>query len=52
MGMACRTHVEEEECIQGFGGKNRRKDTTRDLDVGGKTILRRILEKWDGVVWM
>jgi hypothetical protein len=22
-----------------------------DLDVGGKMILRWILEKWDGVVW-
>jgi hypothetical protein len=29
MGMACRTYRREEECIQGFGGKARRKETTR-----------------------
>jgi hypothetical protein len=29
MGMACRTRREEEECIKNFGGKARKKKTTR-----------------------
>jgi hypothetical protein len=37
----------EEECIQGFRRKTRRKETTRkeDLDVVGRIILKLILEK-------
>jgi hypothetical protein len=30
---------EEDECIQDFGRKARMKETTKDLDVGGKIIL-------------
>jgi hypothetical protein len=29
MGRACGTHGKEEECIWDFGGKARRKETTR-----------------------
>jgi hypothetical protein len=29
MDRACSMHVGEEECIQGFGGKVRRKETIR-----------------------
>jgi hypothetical protein len=29
MGRAFNTHVREEKCILGFGGKIRRKETTR-----------------------
>jgi Uri superfamily endonuclease len=29
MGRKLSTHRREEECIQGFGGKDRRKETTR-----------------------
>jgi hypothetical protein len=28
MRRACSTHVGEEECVQGFGGNARRKETT------------------------
>jgi hypothetical protein len=31
MGRACRTNGGEEECIQDFGGKARRKETTRKI---------------------
>jgi hypothetical protein len=29
MGKKCSRHGKEEECIQGFGGKARRKETTK-----------------------
>jgi hypothetical protein len=31
MGRACSRHRGEEECINGFGGKVRRKETTRKI---------------------
>jgi hypothetical protein len=31
MKRACSTHEEAEECIQGLGGKDRRKETTRKI---------------------
>jgi hypothetical protein len=31
MDMACSTHEEAEECLQGLGGKARRKETTRKI---------------------
>jgi hypothetical protein len=39
----------KEECIQGFGVKARRKETTREMY--GALTLQRILEKEDRVVW-
>jgi hypothetical protein len=39
---ACSTHWGEARCVQGFGGKARRKET---CEVGGRIILRWILEK-------
>jgi hypothetical protein len=35
----------EEECIQGFGVEIRRKETTSKTDIGGRIILKWILEK-------
>jgi hypothetical protein len=41
MGRACGTNGGEEECMQDFGGKARRKE----IHVGGWTILKEILKK-------
>jgi hypothetical protein len=37
LGGACGTHGRVEESVQGFGGKSRRKETTRKnkLEMGG-----------------
>jgi hypothetical protein len=43
---------DEEECIQNFGGKARRKETTRKTLTWVGIILRLTLEKYDGVVWI
>jgi hypothetical protein len=41
MGRASSTQGAEEECIEDFGGKARRKETTgEDLNVGGRIILK------------
>jgi hypothetical protein len=42
----------EEECVLDFGGIVRRKETTRKTYVGGRIILRWIIEKWDRGVWI
>jgi hypothetical protein len=34
-----------------LGGKARRKETTTDLDLGERIILKWIVEKFDGMVW-
>jgi hypothetical protein len=34
------TRWREEECIQGFGGTARRRETTRKTDVDGKIMLK------------
>ena len=40
---------EEERCLQGFGGKTRRKETTpEDPGVHGRIILRWIFRKLNG----
>jgi hypothetical protein len=39
------THWGEAKCVQGFDGKARRKETWEVIDVGGRIILRWILEK-------
>jgi len=40
MGGACSTYDEEERLIQGFGGKTRRKETTRETPgLDGRIIL-------------
>jgi hypothetical protein len=35
-----------------FCGKVRRKDITRKTDIGGTVILKWILERQDGAVWI
>jgi len=47
MGGSCGTYGGEEKCIQGFGGKTRRK---RD-HLEGKDIDRRIISKWTERLW-
>jgi hypothetical protein len=45
MCRACTTH-EEENCTLNFGGKAGRNQTGRkDLDIGGRIIIKQILEK-------
>jgi hypothetical protein len=51
MGRACNKHEGEEDCIQGFYEKFKRKETTKKIDVGRRIILKYILEEQDGVVW-
>jgi hypothetical protein len=50
MGRTRSTHGGEKECIEDFGGKARR-DHYEDLDVGGRIILKWILERQDEMVW-
>jgi hypothetical protein len=47
LGMACRTHGGEEECIQDIYGKAKGRDHEEDLAVGEKIILKWILWSWD-----
>jgi hypothetical protein len=35
----CSTHEEEEVCIEGIGGKGRKKETTRKRGAGRRIIL-------------
>jgi PAS domain-containing protein len=39
-GRACSTHEGGDECIQGFGGKVRRKETDENQVIGGRIILK------------
>jgi hypothetical protein len=54
MGRACSMHLSEGECIQGFGGKVGRKNTTRRsrrrLEDNIKMDLREI--EWGGMEWI
>jgi hypothetical protein len=45
MGETYSMRGREEECMQGFGGTARRKETTRETDVDGRIILKCMLEK-------
>jgi hypothetical protein len=47
IGRVCSMHGREDECIQGFGRKNRRKETTRKTNVDGRRIMNWILENLD-----
>jgi hypothetical protein len=49
MGRTCSTNWGEEECIYDNGGKEG-KNHWEDQDVGGWTILKWILERYDGTV--
>jgi hypothetical protein len=51
MGRPFSTHEEEEEFIQGFCGRARRKETTRKTDFGGRIAIKWFLEAYYGVVW-
>jgi hypothetical protein len=55
IGRACSTHGEEEACIKGFGGKARRKETTRirprrRWEDNIKIDLKYM--GWDGLDWI
>jgi hypothetical protein len=50
MGRACSTNGGEEECYWWECQKER--DHWEDQDVGGWTILKWILERWDGMDWI
>jgi hypothetical protein len=47
MGRACISHATEKEYIRDFDEKSRMKE---DVDIGGRIIVRWILERQDGVV--
>jgi hypothetical protein len=49
--LAWTEYVERMAEKKAFGRKSRRKETTRKTDVGEGIILRRILERQNGVVW-
>jgi hypothetical protein len=44
MGRICSTNGSEDECIDDIGGKARR-DHKEDQNVGGWTVLKRILRR-------
>jgi hypothetical protein len=50
MGMACSTNREAEERIKNFGGKIRRKETTRRTRDRWEDNIKMDLRE-DGVVW-
>jgi hypothetical protein len=43
-------------CLQGCGGETRGKETTEDLGVDGKIILKRVFKMcdglWTGLIWL
>jgi hypothetical protein len=48
----CSTNVGEEECIYDIGGESQKEgDHKEDQDVGGWTLLKRILERL-GILWI
>jgi hypothetical protein len=51
MDRACSTHGENRNAYRMLVGKPEGKRPLEDLDVGGRIILERILERYDGVVW-
>jgi hypothetical protein len=51
MSRICRTHGGEEEWIVFRWESQKERDYYEDLDLGGWIILKRILEKQDGIVW-
>lgn len=50
MLLACSTYGLEDESIWDFLAKPEGNRPLEDLEVGGRTILKRILEKEDGIV--
>jgi hypothetical protein len=49
MGEACSTYREEEQYIQGFGGKTcKKRDHLQDSGANGKIILKLILNRKAG----
>jgi hypothetical protein len=52
MGGACSTNWEKMNAYRILVGKPEGKDHWEDQDVGGWTILKWILERQDGMVWI
>jgi hypothetical protein len=52
MGIACSTHVKTRNEYRILMGKPQGKRLLGDLDVGGRIILKWILERWDCLVWI
>jgi hypothetical protein len=50
VGLACSTRGRGEKSAQGFGGKARRKETTRKTEDGIRMDLKAI--GWGGVQWI
>jgi hypothetical protein len=51
MGRACGTHRDKWNAYRILLGSQKERDHQEDLDIGGRIILRLILEREDGVVW-
>jgi hypothetical protein len=52
MGGACSTNGEKRNACRISVGKPKERDHSEDQDVGGWTIFKRILERYDEIVWI
>jgi hypothetical protein len=50
MGRACKTHREKRNAYIVWVGNSKKRDHYEDVDVGASIILKRILEKENGLV--
>jgi hypothetical protein len=52
MGRACSTHGGKRNACRVFWESQKERDNYEDLDVGGRIMLKWILEGWGGVDWI